>query len=269
MIPECLYHYTSLSAFALILKSRGIRFNRLDQVDDLTEGKAMDLGNLGMYQFVSCWTSDVQERIPFWNMYTARITGVRIRLPTCMFKTFDQESLPKYKGIFIDPGTKHILKLNDRIGDNFIVGPLPQEFPHEMRYTDDPSLLRPKVMNEPNTVEFGKLGICKLQAWRFESEWRFRVFVAPHPVPSDGDFSDPQFSQTVSQRTREIFNLRKVSKTSLFAQINDEAFRDMEVTLGPRHTESDMVILESLVERLNPDCQIITSCFTGQIRRDH
>lgn len=268
MTPEYLYHYTSLSAFALILESRGIRFNRLDQVIDLTEGRAMDLGNLGMYQFVSCWTDDAQERIPFWNMYTRGMPCVRVRMPTRMFRNFDLES-SKYKGVFIDPGTKHIFALDEMIGDNFIIGLLPREFPHRMMYTDDPSLLTPQVVNEPNTVEFGKLGICKSKDWQFESEWRFRVFITPHPVPSNGDFSDPQFAQTVSQGVREIFNMRKVSKGYLFAQINDEAFKDMGATLGPWHTESDRVILESLVERFNPDCQIIPSCFAGQIRRNH
>lgn len=39
-----IYHYTNIDTLALILKNRTIRFNRLDNVDDLEEGKAESLG---------------------------------------------------------------------------------------------------------------------------------------------------------------------------------------------------------------------------------
>ena len=34
-----IYHYTNIETLALILKNRTIRFNRLDHVDDLEEGR--------------------------------------------------------------------------------------------------------------------------------------------------------------------------------------------------------------------------------------
>lgn len=52
-----IYHYTNIDTLALILKNRTIRFNRLDNVDDLEEGKAESLGiKFCKYIFVSCWT---------------------------------------------------------------------------------------------------------------------------------------------------------------------------------------------------------------------
>ena len=52
-----IYHYTNNDTLALILKNRTIRFNRLDNVDDLEEGKAESLGiKFCKYIFVSCWT---------------------------------------------------------------------------------------------------------------------------------------------------------------------------------------------------------------------
>ena len=57
-----IYHYTNLEALALILKNRTIRFNRLDQVDDLEEGNAESLGvRFCKYVFVSCWTETSDE----------------------------------------------------------------------------------------------------------------------------------------------------------------------------------------------------------------
>lgn len=65
-----LYHYTSINNLALILKSKSIRFGRLDQVNDPTEGMADDFYCLSPYIFVSCWTGNNQENLALWNMYT-------------------------------------------------------------------------------------------------------------------------------------------------------------------------------------------------------
>ena len=52
-----IYHYTTIETLALILKHRTIRFNRLDQVDDMEESLytsgPINL-NLSKYVYVSC-----------------------------------------------------------------------------------------------------------------------------------------------------------------------------------------------------------------------
>ena len=84
-----IHHYTNIETLALILKNRTIRFNRLDRVDDLEEGRAECSGiKLGQYIFVSCWTEEAEESIPLWRMYTEKGTGVRISLTKEMFKTY-------------------------------------------------------------------------------------------------------------------------------------------------------------------------------------
>lgn len=85
MQPEFLYHYTSIEALASILKNRTIRFNKLNRVDDVTEGKSHDFDYISEYFFISCWTDLEEESIPFWNMYTPGIKGVRIKLPSSLF----------------------------------------------------------------------------------------------------------------------------------------------------------------------------------------
>lgn len=63
-----IYHYTSIQTLALILKSRSIRFNRLDFVDDLEESaypsgnKGLNL-NLAKFVYVSCWSN---YSAPLW-----------------------------------------------------------------------------------------------------------------------------------------------------------------------------------------------------------
>lgn len=43
------YHYTNIDTLALILKYKTIRFNSLENVDDLEEVKSSDLGDVGKY----------------------------------------------------------------------------------------------------------------------------------------------------------------------------------------------------------------------------
>ena len=83
-----IHHYTSIENLALILKNKTIRFTRLDKVDDSEEAETVDMGKFGRFVYVSCWTSDEQESIPLWNLYTPDMHGVRIRLPKFPFKKY-------------------------------------------------------------------------------------------------------------------------------------------------------------------------------------
>ena len=88
-IPQYLYHYTSVETLALILQNRTIRFNSLDRMDDLQEKETKDIKNIGQFIYVSAWTSEEKESIPMWNMYSSLDAGVRIRLRTNPFFTYE------------------------------------------------------------------------------------------------------------------------------------------------------------------------------------
>ena len=81
-----IFHYTNLDSLALILKTRNIRFTRMDRVDDIREAQNHLGIDFGKYFFVSCWTTDAKESIPQWNMYSDQMRGVRIELPTYPFQ---------------------------------------------------------------------------------------------------------------------------------------------------------------------------------------
>ena len=49
MIPNYLYHYTSLEVLILILKEGKIRFKRLDKVNDPTEGNIPEFPELCIF----------------------------------------------------------------------------------------------------------------------------------------------------------------------------------------------------------------------------
>src|SRR5665213_1972145 len=119
--PKFLYHYTSIENFALILKDKNIRFTSLNNVDDLNEGKNADFVNIGSYFFVSCWTEDPKESLPFWNMYTPQMKGVRIKLPINLFKLHKVE-VKRERG-FKDGFYNSIVPQEKMIGDNFWIIP--------------------------------------------------------------------------------------------------------------------------------------------------
>jgi hypothetical protein len=84
-----IYHYTNIEALALILKNQTIRFNRLDQVDDIEEGNAESWGvTFCQYVFVSCWTDKKEENIPLWKMYSGNTGGIRLALEPEVFTEY-------------------------------------------------------------------------------------------------------------------------------------------------------------------------------------
>ena len=61
--PEWLYHYTSLESLALILQNRTIKFNSLQNVDDLEEAATEVMGEFGKYIYATDY------KINKWTWY--------------------------------------------------------------------------------------------------------------------------------------------------------------------------------------------------------
>lgn len=118
-----IHHYTDINTLALILKHKTIRFNRLDRVDDLTEGDSFTELNLEKFFYVSCWTHDPNESIPQWNMYTPNMAGVRLSLPK---KIFDYEPLviPKEIEALAEGTLLSPIPFEKMFGEKFFIPPL-------------------------------------------------------------------------------------------------------------------------------------------------
>lgn len=82
---EKLHHYTSIENLSLILKSKKIRFTRLDKVDDIKEIDGFPEW-FSTYIYISSWTHESKEDISLWKMYTPNMRGVRITFPIEMFR---------------------------------------------------------------------------------------------------------------------------------------------------------------------------------------
>src|ERR1035437_651696 len=130
------YHYTNLNSFEAILKSKSIRFSALSYVNDKYEGDTQDIGNVGKYIFVSCWSLRHAENSMMWKMYGDKFRGLRICLDMPIFNLYyDNQNNPSpipHDGIY----EERYLILPAEINKYFI----------KLTYTDSIIYLKPKTL---------------------------------------------------------------------------------------------------------------------------
>lgn len=247
--PEYLYHYTNIDTLAIILKNRTIRFASLSNVDDLEEVKTNDMGDLGRYCFVSCWTEEKEESIPFWHIYTNKMRGVRIKLPSNMFKKYIVNNIGS-QGDF-----ESYFTLEEIICSDYTISPNWVEILEKVQYTDDKALLYPNVMSKNGdefNIAFGELGKHKRKNWEFQKEWRYMFRILPISLK---EIEDNNFNPFLEK----IFQGQGLEIDSYFLSLDDKAFEKMEITLGPNATDGDKIIVESLVRTYNPLAKVHSS----------
>lgn len=256
-VPKYLYHYTNIDTLELIMKHRTIRLTSLANVDDLDEVKTSDMGMLGKYCFVSCWTDDEKESIPLWTMYTKDTQGIRIKLDSDMF--------PKYKvnnteddGFFYS-----YFRIEDILREKSMIIPDWQNLLEKVEYTDDRNLLYPKVASsEGNSVwvKFSEIGKHKSSEWSFQNEWRFIMKIIPV------SYEELHHSSDASILLDRLLNNVDLEINSYDLHLKEDVFNNMVITLGPYITFDGRKKVESLVAKLNPMAKIESSVLTGRIR---
>lgn len=265
-IPEYLYHYTTVDTLAMILKTKKIRLNPLNTMDDLTEGKTHDLVSVGNYIFVSSWTKDSEESIPMWNMYAGIKNGVRIKMRSNPFKNSaiaDQF----FKGIdMFNPVGSYML------GNDY----LPIELKTKGYIQTDIStsgLLRkveyfegdrtPSIISyegDKAVFNFNLVGSCKSDVWAFQQEWRYVYTVLPIENFLKNGASDIVKALMRFRDPEDRPNIRFFD-----FEISDQAFRGMEVIASPEISAGNREILRLLKKEHNGEMQIIDSKLTSKI----
>lgn len=265
-----IYQYTDLNALALILKNRTIRFNRLDMVDDIEEGKIESLGvKFCKYVFVSCWTENAEESIPLWKMYGGGFGGVRIGLDKDMFKNYavmgtDLE-WDKGQGTFLS-----IIPPKDMNNPKFFFFPLKNEtFYRHIKYVEDVTEFTKDAIKVFNVIgnrgdillDMNAFGTYKHKRWAFQEESRFVLYAFPFNPIKEG--------QNVVFRTKlvqSLFENRPLPFTYYDLSLNDDAFSNMEIRLSPSVTESQRIIIQSLVDKYAPNAKIVDSSLGMLVR---
>lgn len=281
--PESLYHYTSIEGLSHILATRQIRFSRLDLLDDVTEGQSKDVVDWRKYFFVSCWTADKEESIPLWSMYTPNMTGVRLKLPTKMFKMhiLDINEVPDFI-ILADtsaaPAGANITMLSylpyEKLHgeDYFVMTPCFEEkvWPFEVTYTDNEAKLNQNLINynqETNKTIISSFEVAKYKkrVWAFQNEWRFRIY-CHNAAPRSLKNITPK-EEYFNLMLKELSSLGKgISQKYFFMELSDEAFDNIEVVLGPKVNPAHEIIVNSLIKAHCPKATLSKSRLMGQIR---
>lgn len=271
---EYLYHYTSLESLALILKNRTIRLNPLDKMDDIQEQKTADIENIGKFVFVSSWTDDVVESIPMWKMYTDPRCGVRIKLRKNPFLKHGTRGsdFEKVLGATLEDEKSRTTVMDTFLGltamlEGGYVSPQgwSGDILTKIEYTNDLDKLEPSVgscENGKNRIALGLLGKYKNTHWRFQNEWRYIMDFVPMNFSSNPQQIARYFSQTVLQMSTGI---AEPPFRYYDLDIDPKYFEEMEITCSPQMSAGNRTILETLVERYNPNATILESELLGKI----
>lgn len=275
---ETIHHYTSVDTLALILESRKIRFNRADRVDNIREAQTHNGIEFGKYFFLSCWTHDSKESIPQWHMYTHRMTGVRISLPTYPFQRKRLEPRPEWnmqsQGELFCP-----LSLEEQLGKGYFVVPMCmalKAFAGPVDYVNDVEdryARAVSVIKQENNVcsisvsEPYNLVRLKTPEWEFQKEYRFFLFALPSiPLPADGPGS-PDFYMRLPDHMLESM-LRGIGPgvNHIDVDLSESALEKLVVTVGPLCPPGAKACVRALVDRYAPKARIDQSCFANTIR---
>jgi len=281
--PEHLYHYTSIEGLAHILESKQIRFSRLDLLDDVTEGQSKDPVDWRKYFFVSCWTADSEESIPLWSMYTPDMAGVRLKLPTEMFKMhiLNLEDIPDFIQLADTSAAPEGANISIRCHmpyeklhgeDYFVMTPCfgKDVWPFKVDYTNNEEQLNQNLISynketDQTSVSGFEVAKYKKKVWEFQNEWRFRIYchnAAPRSLKNTMPKDD-----YCNLMIKELSNLGTgISQKYFFMELAQDALDNLEVILGPKVDPAHKIIVNSLIKNYCPNANLLQSRLTGQIR---
>jgi hypothetical protein len=267
-----IHHYTTVENLSLILRSRKLRFTRLDKVDDIREIEGLPF-EFSTYVFVSCWTYQKEESIPLWKMYTQNMRGVKISMPINMFhKTLIKAG--KYENnINIEGDLDSLLSLDQLITDNCIVVNAhnnEKSFYKNVIYDNKyPDYYKKSVYNFNNETRINDLfifGKYKSEIWEFQKESRFTLYIIPL-LPLNHPLINGEKKLQYENLNLSVLNHIQNKNEYYDLQLNEDTLRKIEITLGPLSVESDRIIVESLLSTFAKDAKLKPSNLTGCIRK--
>lgn len=268
-----IYHYTNIETLALILKNRSIRFNRLDNVDDLEEGKAESLGvRFCKYIFVSCWTKSKEENIPLWKMYGGDAGGIRISMDYQMFVEYPIKKL-EFNGMTSQGCYYSKIPVEDMMNQAFFFIPIHQYdndlFFRDIKYVDDVFLYTKDKIRLCNIqgnradmqMEMKPFGSYKHKRWAFQKESRFVLYALPcNPLLES---ANPDIS---SITINSLLQNKVLPFTHYDLRLKDDIMDNITITLSPSATDSQRIIVQALRDKYVPNARIEESVLGSLVR---
>lgn len=273
-MEEFIHHYTEINTLALILKSRSIRFNRLDRVDDVSEADAFQKLNLGEFFFVSSWTYNDSESIPQWKMYTENMSGVRISLPKDMFK-YEPLEVPEGETVRKQGDVHSPIPFNKLFTDDYFILPTfignKEQFIRKVQYKENFEELKNEAIDvtidedeeneneihmDANIHDLARIASLKNPEWSFQKEIRYVLLAFPS---SAEPLSQDYWSQLSTFALKSLYHGKGPDREYIDIKFSEEALDNIKVTLGPRCSEEDYVIVDSLLSKYSPSSELVES----------
>ena len=267
-----LYHYTSIDSLVQILESKTLKLNNLTACDDLEEAESMDLGKAGKYVFVSSWTDEKNESIPMWSQYSGNMSGVRIGMKEYPFKKWHYDNEGKGKPF------DSFLNLDKYFNENKMVFTGDQPKLIRVEYSEDENLILPKIVKEGTkedverflhgedskiTLSFDTIGRYKRTCWKFQREFRYRVFGTPMGFNDYEHASDEKKIRLQREVIRRMFDESyKPLYQALYIELDEAAIEDMEIVFGPRMNNSEKTLLKSYLQSKG----LASNCMDSSLR---
>jgi hypothetical protein len=270
-----IYHYTDIDTLALILENRTIRFNRLDRVDDVSEGNAFEKIKLQEFFFVSCWTYDTQESIPQWHIYTNEMSGVRLRFPKKLFN-WKKVVVPDSHKPFMHGKIYSPIPFDKIFTDDYFILPSflnEDQFENIVEYDENFKLLKNEAIQikvdngqfKASIQHSGRIASLKAPDWKFQKEFRFVLMIFPS-FPNQG-LIDKNWQKNIPNFIAQALYNGNGSNLEYFdIEINKMAIDSLEVTVGPLCPPGKKLIVESLIDKYCGNGVVRDSNFKGTIR---
>jgi len=235
-LPKYLYHYTSIENLSLILRNKTLRFIRLDKVNDPDEAITKHFPNAKYFLYVSCWTSEKEETLPMWKMYSNDMKGVRIRLP---INIFQGRRLPEYEStsypiIHTDGNIR--IKLKELTSQGLLVGPQDVKYSNNPENTDECFTV---LDDDLIKVDLLHIGLLKNFYWEYEQEWRYRIFASP----VEGTWPKSVYDKYMEGIISKYIDL----------PLGENIFSELIIQLGPRATLAESLIVGALCKEYAPN----------------
>jgi len=277
-----IYHYTSIANLALILSSQNFRFSRLDQVDDIQEIDGLKEG-FGKITFISCWTEDEEENIALWKMYTENMSGVRIGCPIMPFRMI--KTPPGKYGTW-ELASELIAPFppDELTTDTYNILPYFQDnhekptFFKKVMYVRDQKASYEQVVfdnrEKKNVItyrDFQDIGRFKSDKWVFQNESRFTLFCVP-VLPIDHPLINGDRLKGIDIFSETIYGSHEALRNHLPYQqyvdlpLDHTVLNSLEITLGPRCSLSEQLIVQALLEKYTSNATIKKSSLDNTIR---
>lgn len=243
-LPAHLFHYTSIANLSLILRSKRLRFQRLDKMKDPEEAKTESFPDAKYFIYVSCWTAqkDNKESLPLWNMYSSDMKGVRIRLPINMFKgrNHPDDTTTGFPIIHTECQLKIIRK--DSCFPGMIVGPMPIKYKKKLQkavrcFEEKDSIVDVNLLH---------IGQFKHDHWSFEEEWRYKII----GMPFEGKWQKKDYDYFLNNVPQNQY---------IDVPLDDSVIKEMIIQLGPGATLAEKIIVDLLVKEYAKGAQVCDS----------